>query len=101
MDWNRDGKVDGHDAVHFHEVINSDSAPDFGSNTGGRSYGSNRSNNKQVATPKIQICPLAKIVLGITVFLTLGMLANGSGEAVGTTLGLGAVAFLIAQTVDG
>jgi hypothetical protein len=25
MDWNRDGKVDGHDMVHFHEVINSDS----------------------------------------------------------------------------
>ena len=24
MDWNRDGKVDGHDMVHFHEVINSD-----------------------------------------------------------------------------
>lgn len=25
MDWNHDGKIDGHDMVHFHEVINSDS----------------------------------------------------------------------------
>ncbi len=37
MDWNRDGKVDGHDMVHFHEVINSDSnsAPAIDGNVSG------------------------------------------------------------------
>ena len=25
MDWNHDGKIDGQEIVHFHEVINSDS----------------------------------------------------------------------------
>ena len=42
MDWNRDGKVDGRDVVHYHQVINSDSGSSCdGGNTssGGRGNG--------------------------------------------------------------
>jgi hypothetical protein len=39
MDWNHDGKIDGHDMVHFHEVINSDSNNDSSSAFGGSGNG--------------------------------------------------------------
>ena len=44
MDWNRDGKVDAHDATLYHIVINNDSKSEsIGSGSGGRYTKSNKS----------------------------------------------------------
>ncbi len=54
MDWNRDGKVDAHDAALYHMVINNDGKAESGSYTSsnGRSYsGANK--------PKIPQTPAA------------------------------------------
>ena len=39
MDWNRDGKVDAHDATLYHTVINNNRKPE----SSGLNYGSKRS----------------------------------------------------------
>ena len=42
MDWNHDGRVDGYDMVHFHEVINSDNNnPTVGGGSGRATTGGN------------------------------------------------------------
>ncbi len=102
MDWNHDGKIDGHDMVHFHEVINSDSNNTPTSTGGGR--GSSKGSNKKqtpTATPSFEISQLGKIVIGLTAFICFGFLCVGGTEGIGTLLGLGFVAFLVAQYLDG
>ena len=48
MDWNRDGKIDAHDATLYHMVINNDSQSESGSSGTGRSYtGTNKPKTTQ------------------------------------------------------
>ena len=104
MDWNHDGKIDGHDMVHFHEVINSDgnSASDNGSNvSGGRGSNRKQPNQAPAVVSKFEISQLGKIVLGLTAFVSIAMLFVGGIETFGATLGIGLVAFLVAQLLDG
>ena len=104
MDWNRDGKVDGHDMVHFHEVINSDSnsAPAKDGNvSGGNGSSKKQTNQAPVIAPKFEVSQLGKVVLGLTAFISIAMLFEGGIETFGTTLGIGFVAFLVAQLLDG
>ena len=53
MDWNRDGKVDAHDAALYHTVINSDnkSESSSGTNSGSRRSYSNSNKLRPNQTP--------------------------------------------------
>ena len=54
MDWNRDGKIDAHDATLYHTVINNDSRskPDGSGSGVGRDY-SNTSKMRSNPTPAV------------------------------------------------
>jgi hypothetical protein len=52
MDWNHDGKIDGHDMVYFHEVINSDSSSNdtnYSSGGNGNGYGNSSTTDDEKA----------------------------------------------------
>ena len=86
MDFNGDGKTDWKDYIDAYNIYqmanseNEDSA--FG-------YGS--------SNPDDPISPLSKIVILLTAILCLYFLFSGCAEGIGTLLGLGVIAFAIAQ----
>ena len=105
MDWNHDGKVDGRDAMLYHEVIakdNSSSGGTSSSTSGGGSYRhSTKQTNQTPPAPTFEISQLGGIVLGLLAFLIIAFIFMGSGfSAIWNLIEIGVIVFFIAQWLD-
>ena len=107
MDWNHDGKVDEMDAMIFHEVISKDNNSSEVSQTTPASSAQEHTskhtemNNKTGGTvPNVEVSEMGGCVGVIVVVLCVSALLTGNGEIIGTLLGVGLIAFIIAQWLE-
>lgn len=86
-DFNGDGKQDWKDEAFLYGIIHNKEKEE-------------EKPNKKPTNNSIQISGLGKVVLVILTIVCLYFLFNGAGEHIGTLLGFGLIAFLIAQWLD-